>query len=258
MSTSMNAFEAEYQRKWAKLNADDAAAKAKGVLVGRFIQHPFADSHATYTITRELGDKIEIEVSDVGDAWVLPAWGKKARIARSKVEGFLRQRDAWAEMATQEADWWAQQLVGTVVHYYNGFNQYVRGAIIVHEGEKKMMPIAMVGDWREHDLPRRQPDGSIDYGYHAGQIANQTPMRPNASNMYECPDHGKRGDDPRKMRPVLFAVPEMTEAQQKLAILTKKIEAIRAMLDYERSADPVAHAVAIEAALGRVKTALND
>lgn len=251
-----NTFQDEYERQWAKLNADDAAAKAKGVLVGRFIQHAHADSHAIYTITREVGNKVEIKVCKIGDGWVLPAWGEKALIARSKAEGFLRQRDMWADMATQEADWWAKQSIGTVVHYSNGFNQYIRGIILVVDGEKKMMPTAMVGDWRPYDLPRRQADGSIYYGYHAEGIVNKTPMRPNASNMYECPDHPRRGDDPSKMEPVSIDVPEMTAAQQKLAALTTKIEMIRNLLSYERSNDPEAHAAEIEAALERAKLAL--
>lgn len=167
----MNDFVAQMQRQQAKLDQDDAAAKAAGTVVGRYIQHPFADGHAVYKIVAiddaERNRKVTIEHVDIGDAWVLPAWGRRTKILRSTAERFLAQRDAIAALFARTDDWWAQRQVGETVHYHNGFGQYIRGTIIVEGGEKKMLPTAMVGNWKQHDICTRAADSSVHYSYHA-------------------------------------------------------------------------------------------
>jgi len=193
----------------AALEAADAAAKADRTLIGRYITHPFADGNAVYRITATSKTRATIEVVDIGDAWVLPAWGRKATIPLTKVRAILSQRDNLAAFFAKTDDWWAQA-EGTIVHYDNGFGDYVRGKIVTHEGEKQMLPIALVGNWKSHDLVNRNTDGSLRYGYHAKRVINGEPFRPNASNMVEFPGHSLRGGgDPRKMSPIALTPPGM-------------------------------------------------
>ena len=77
----------------------DAEAKARGEIVGRYINHPFADGYAYYEIVKENKQTVRIQViTDIGDDWVLPAWGKTTSIKKNDALHFLALRDAMAEL----------------------------------------------------------------------------------------------------------------------------------------------------------------
>jgi hypothetical protein len=243
---------ASINAKRAELEAADRAAKAKGLIVGRYITHPYADSHATYRVVSVTKTKAKIaHFDDGGDAWVLPAWGKAAIIPLSKVEANLAQRDAWDRLFSERNDWWSQQPVGSTVHYDNGFRQYVRGIIVEHEGKKQMKPIALVGEWSGHDLPRRNQDGTVYYPYHVQQIREGKPYQPN--NMVERPDYVLRGDHPATMQPISLEPPAQSDAEARLALRTQQHAALVEALKYEPVHDnPEATIAAIDSAVMRM------
>ena len=253
----MSDFLAQWKAQEAALEAADAAAKAAGTLIGRYITHPYADSHATYRITATSKTRATIEWVDIGDAWVLPAWGRKATIPLTKVRSILDQRDSRKAFFATTDNWWEQQTEGTIVHYSNGFGEYVRGKIVTHEGEKQMLPIALVGNWKSYDLVNRSADGSLRYGYHAGRVINGEPFRPNASNMVEFPGHKVRGDDPRTLPAIALTPPGVSEAEAKLAATMRLHQAVVAALAFEPVGDAVADEAAIQAALLAAKQLLN-
>ena len=76
------------------------------------------------------------------------------------------------------------------------------------DGMKQMIPTALVGEWSSSDLPKRRADGSIYFSYHVKHIAESTPFRPNASNMFE---HNPGKVDPRSLPAIDLSVPEMTQ-----------------------------------------------
>ena len=85
----------QYDANWKKLKAADAAAKAAGTLVGRWIAHSYADGKAIYRITKVTARTASIEVvTGIGDDWVLPAWGKKTNIPLKTAKGFIEHQDA--------------------------------------------------------------------------------------------------------------------------------------------------------------------
>ena len=55
------AYKAEQERLFDTLKANDAAAKARGELVGRYIQESVADGYAYYVIVRHTGSKVKVE-----------------------------------------------------------------------------------------------------------------------------------------------------------------------------------------------------
>ena len=238
-------FMAEHNRKQAELDASDAEAKAAGEIVGRYITHPIADGAAVYRITAATGASATIEKVDIGDAWTIPAWGARARLSRKKVEGFLHQRDAMAEMFAGRGNWWAKQKVGSTLHYDNGFQQYVRGTVIEKDGKKMLKPTALVGDgWRKSDLWTRYATGEVSYGYHVKKIQEGEAWQPSDSCVFECPDRTPRNrEDPRTMAPRALSPPPMTAEEEELAEVALLHRAIMEALKVEHRAphgsDPV-------------------
>ena len=83
-----------WRANFGKLRSCDEQAKNAGVLVGRYISHPFADGRAYYQIVKENRLKVTIKVcTGLGDDWELPAWGEECEINRSLAEEFIEQRE---------------------------------------------------------------------------------------------------------------------------------------------------------------------
>jgi hypothetical protein len=152
---------------------------------------------------------------------------------KSEILRMIKQGKARENLFKKAKDWWDAREVGEIVHYSNGFGSYVRGEIVegeVHgEQGKAMKEIALVGNWRNYDLPSRYIDGTIHYGIHAEGVREGKVIRPHESNMYEAvisqKDANSRElaarhpEDPRKMTPISLEVPEMTAEEAELARL---------------------------------------
>lgn len=92
-------IEKGYQRNWKKITDADEKAKAEGKLVGRYIQHAFADGYAVYQIVRENKKSVRIRVcKGIGDDWVLPAWGEVCTIPKDTALRFISWEDGLREM----------------------------------------------------------------------------------------------------------------------------------------------------------------
>jgi len=79
---------------WERIRRLDQKKKAAGELVGRYIDHPYADGAAVYIIAKAEHSRVQIQVLRcIGDDWVLPAWGESAWIRKSQAEEFLFRRD---------------------------------------------------------------------------------------------------------------------------------------------------------------------
>jgi hypothetical protein len=235
----MSDFLAALKRKDEALAKRDAEAKAKGTLIGRYIQHAYADSAAIYTIVAITKTKARIRVEDVGDAWVLPAWGRETLIPLAQARAFVAQRDGLAAIFSRTDGWWESQKIGAVVHYDNAFGEYVRGVIVEHEGQKQMRATALVGNWRS--LWSRSADGTVHYSHHAQEVIDGKLMQPNASNMVEYPEHQlKDNPDPRKLSARSLDVPAMTPAERKLAEIAKLHQAVKKALEVESGAGELA------------------
>lgn len=85
---------ASREQNWKNLQMLDEEARQRGLLVGRYITHAFADGQAVYQIVAENRKTIRIQVvRGLGDDWVLPAWGVEATIDKVYAEKEFRSRE---------------------------------------------------------------------------------------------------------------------------------------------------------------------
>ncbi len=118
---------------------------------------------------------------------------------------------------------------GDIVHYHNGFGDFVRYEM---QPDRQWKPIALVGNWK-NDLPRRCTNGSIYYPYHAKAIlTGELRDAPgNVTTIYETMSDKARFQDPATMQPVDLTLPPMTEAEEAQAKLWQAIDSARKALE---------------------------
>lgn len=142
------------------------------------------------------------------------------------VERMLHQAQVWKRIANEEDEFYASLVPGQIVHYNNGFGEFVRCEVIVLDedmrsgpseykaGQTVLQPIALVGNWKPHDLPRTYTD---DQGvertvipYHASKVLERSgAWRASASCVFEAPSYSsgyKKQGDPTTMEPIDLTV----------------------------------------------------
>lgn len=84
----------QHDDNWKKLYEKDQELKAKGELIGRYIQESYADGYAVYTIEKVKGKKVLIAVvTGIGDDWHIPYWGAAAWIDLKYAKENVDRRD---------------------------------------------------------------------------------------------------------------------------------------------------------------------
>ena len=77
----------------------DQQAKVKGTILGRYIREPFADGAAIYQVIEDLKSHVIIKwVNAIGDDWMIPYWGKEAKIKKTYATENIRRREALAQL----------------------------------------------------------------------------------------------------------------------------------------------------------------
>ena len=131
---------------------------------------------------------------------------------------------------------------GQIVHYHNGFGEYVRCKV---NQDKQLVPFALVGRWRAHDLPKRLADGTVHLSYQCKQILNQKPFKPNASNIFEYPEFSDKNNfSPIDAPEVDISIPDQTEKEKQIGNLWTTVFEIQKEISDNR--DP-------KIILGRIK-----
>ena len=166
----------------------------------------------------------------------------------SEIQQSLAMVSMFAGFQTEHANFYESLSPGDIVHYCNGFGQYVRCEVVRQDMQNKLMPIALVGDWRPHDLPLRQRDGEIYLNHYPQMIEDRKLFDPNASNIWE---HRQDGPDPRQMKPLDLSVPDMTADEKKVAAKWAKIKAVQKVVQEAHSGDPDDILAKIRAAMGQ-------
>jgi len=93
----------QIDKNWETLMRVDKQARDNGQLLGRYIDHPFADGKAVYVIVQDNKDSVRIQVcTGLGDGWVLPAWGHESIIPRETALKFTQGRDKLNELFGRE------------------------------------------------------------------------------------------------------------------------------------------------------------
>jgi len=131
--------------------------------------------------------------------------------------------------------WYASQPLGRIVHYDDGFENWVRCEVVMGTTSHNASPhkclkrIALCGKWGLLDLPRRLPDGTVYRAYHADKVHSGECFEPNFTNIYES---GRRpaAKDPAMLLALDLSVPELDVEEAAKAKLWAAVKTAQAVL----------------------------
>jgi len=195
-------------------------------MIGTKFRYSYADANPLWEVKSRKGNLYSCYIVDCPDYSGVTKCFSAAEI-RSQ-QNWDRNLNA---LMNDHDKYYANLKVGQVVHYHNAFGAYVRCEVVRDGVENKLKPIALVGDWSVHSLPRRERNGSIYYGTYASDIINGHLFTPSYTCIYEVNPSKYKHSDPRKLKAIDLSVPEMTEGEKVIATGWKRIEAIKALTD---------------------------
>ena len=159
-----------------------------GEYVGEVVHFAQGDGAAVYMVWQErpLFSLVHIPIHD---AWQLPEAHERGLRLSDVIPQIESERKMKAKAKTDD-EWWDSQEVGTILHYHNGFGEFVRCEVVdgpwasglsgEEHTSKHLQPIALVGEWRN-----LRSDG-----FHAKKVLNREGgWRPSTGNIYEHPDY---------------------------------------------------------------------
>jgi hypothetical protein len=217
------------------------------VTIGTKFHSAYADSNPTWQVTRNRG-------KDVWEAKVVnsPDWDGTVKVfTTQEILGSKRLAGAFAKIASDSDKFYAGLKDGEVVHYHNGFQQYIRCVAVKTAKKTVLRQIGLVGKWSTTDLPKRLASGEVYWGIHTKAILKGETFEPAGSNIYECVKQS--GPDPRKLAPLDLTVPAPTSEEAEKARLTKAVQSLYEDLDHRDTANPRA---VLEKALRDIQAAL--
>lgn len=99
MDTATRNWLKDMDKNFNLMVEQDADAKKKKQLVGRYVSQPFADGRAYYKIIKENKKTVKMEVvTGIGDDWVLPYWGETPTIDKQFAIDTIKSRDALSKI----------------------------------------------------------------------------------------------------------------------------------------------------------------
>jgi len=203
------------------------------VTKGMTFRSHYADANPLWEVKKSRGQGIWIcEIIDCADYS-----GVTKPFTREDILRCAAMEDLWNDLGNDHDSFYASLTPGQIIHYNNGFNNFVRCEVVTEDGENKLKPIALVGEWRNHDLPKRHVDGSIDYGYYPSMILGikygseaRESFTPNFTSIHEAKP--REGDiDPTNLEPLDLSVPPMTDEEKATAAKWQKVAAIRRAIE---------------------------
>lgn len=238
-------------------------SRARQIKVGDTFRSTYADSNALWRVTRSMGRGVWEAIIDE------PDFEFQGRMIPGDYNGVvdvfkaehIRRCMAWQDMFTNLADeqtaWFESLPVGTVIHYCNGFEQFVRGEVVVMTeanteartnsrdrlGQKGLLPTALVGSikapgqrggWFQSDIVSRGADGKVRYGHHAKRvIEGNGAWQPSITCIYEHPEatnYNRPGDpDPRTLPAIDLTPPGATDPDSEAVV--RHYNEVRALLN---------------------------
>lgn len=160
----------------------------------------------------------------------------------SRILQILSAEELFDGLRQQTDDFYANLTVGNIYHYENSRGQWVRCEVVKEDTQYVLKPIALVGNWRQYDLPYRRRNGEICYPYHPSMVLAKpmsggevkTTFTPNEGCIYECK---RTGDDPRSLPAIDLSVPPMTAGEKMEADKWKLIDDIQNICSEGHSKD---------------------
>lgn len=191
------------------------------ITIGTKFRSTYADANPEWKVVSQRGgDTWNCVVIDCPDYA-----GTKKVFGGEEIRASIKMSQFWDKSANDSENFYQNLMPGAIVHYSNGFNSFVRCEVTK---DKQLIPVALVGEWREYDLPRRCANGEIYYPYHVQKIREKSVFQPHASNVYEySASLQKQYTNPVNLKPIDLTIPEETLEQKQKANLWKKIEKIQ-------------------------------
>lgn len=224
----------------------------KVIGIGTKFNYTYADGNPEWTVTENRGRGMWIATIKEDVDWQ----GTTKAFSSKEIQQSLAMKAMWENSASESDRFFAGLAPGSIVHQRNGHNQYVRCKVTP---TRELLPIALVGDWRAYDLPKRQRDGTVYNGFHADKVINGTAFRPHASHLWEYnitkqpngqPIGFANESNPSNFMPVSLTVPDMTPAESVEAAKWRKIQQIQ---DVSRNNEMTADGI-----LAMLKNILDD
>jgi len=219
----------------------------RGLRVGKILRFSVADGNALYFVTKVGKTSVSVRHIALWDqysfAGIVQKGGGKGSINRRIAEQSVSWDDGMNAILDKSKAFYDGLKPGSIVHYNSCRNSYVRCQVMPN---KQLVPIALVGNWQEYDLPRRYADGSICNGYHADSIVEHKEFQPHASNVYEYnitqsfsnqPIGFDKEIDPRGLAAIDLSVPPMTAEESLQASKYQLLNKIRELVESIKNPD---------------------
>lgn len=206
------------------------------IVPGTTFRSPYADSNPLWKVIKSKGRGVYLceivnEPIKYNGRLIDSDWaGTQKAFLSTEIRASIGWSNTLDELHSSQDDFYKSLRVGQIIHYNNGFDNWVRCTVVKENGENVLKPFALVGIWK-HDLPKRCPDGTISWSYYPEKIAKGETFTPNASNLFEFGCKPRNGINPNTYKPIDLTVPPMTEEQQKVADLWQKVYAVREALN---------------------------
>ena len=230
-------WDAYYARQEEGLNALAATSSAipsGGDIEGALIKFSVADGYAHYVVTK--ASPLEVSHVPFGDGYEAPVPTIRG-LNRDDVERQLAANRMWDRGTQRNDDFYSSLEEGQTVHWLHSFGAWIRCEAVrgkdsqTGEDRTVLKPVALVGDWRKHDLPKRNQDGSIRWGHQVKKIREGATMNPHESSIWESPRCAVRdrgAADPTGMEPIdVSGPPAMDEKEQEQARLWQLVARVR-------------------------------
>ena len=223
------------------------ATKPKRVKKGMQFRSVLADSNALWVVKRSLGGAWLCEVVDEpyeidGKVYEGDYTGTEKSFLSREILASANYEAIFKGIRNDHDSFYASLDEGDIVHYNNGFKNFVRCEVVfdADEQKNKLKPIALVGEWSNHDLPKRRANGEINNGYHAQKIIDGETFEPNVTCIFEAGTKGfvngnRNHGDPRSLPPVDLSVPAMTEEEEQEAVRCQLIGRVQEIISEHNS-----------------------
>ena len=190
------------------------------IKVGTIFHYNYADSTSLWVVKQSRGkgcwlaEIIKEPTEEVAD-WV----GTQKVFGTEEIQRSIDTEKFYEKHANEHSKYYATLKPGQIVHYDNGFEQYVRCVVVFIKNKTELKPIGLIGQWHAFDLPSRNTDGLIHLTYYPKMIAEGETFTPNATCIVESPMYTYRQEREQviKMPLIDLTVPEMTQEQKDVA-----------------------------------------
>lgn len=158
------------------------------VKIGTRFRSVYADSNCLWRVVSKEGRLWLAQVVEDEDYA-----GVQQGFTTGQIEGAVKSAKNFGRLMDDHEKFYSELPIGSIVHYDNGFAQFVRARRVDGPPRKRLVPIGLVGNWREYDLPRVQPDGTWGGGTsHVKWIADGEAFEPNYTSIWEAMDASRR------------------------------------------------------------------